>query len=501
MSIGDGLWLLIKGLLSLFDVLHDCMSHEEVSNAIDEVLSRVVALSRGKDARDSHERRLAASRALSAGDLAKALSLASQAVLKAPMLEENDAIDNGVSLALGLWLRSEILLKMEKYALALEDLKLALKERLPVKMRAIYYWRMGNCYKGIGETTRAKVSYELAHRLLKDENARNILDADITSLNNLSSAPQSENLEKEEVTLAAGAKTNLPSLSNLVKIIEEENKGRFAAANCDIKTGDVLLIESPYVACLLPDCYGTHCLHCFERLEAPVWCPKCSAVAFCTISCRDEALRTYHKYECQFIDMFIVVEVLVDDKPGTTLRGVFTFPVVGEVARLKVCRSVYGFCTKLPYAGATLRSGMSILSHVALRMITQAGLETSLSIHSKYISNEVKTVDSLIVNDIEGLSKKSKVKSRKERLNRNKKTSKGDKADKVDNDSKLEDEISFKEKLELMSAQIYSLCTHSDQRRVEDYLKRVLMAMFLNECLKKAGFFSGDVEGNIVKSN
>lgn len=60
----------------------------------------------------------------------------------------DEVIDSGVSLALALWLRSEVLLKSNQPKAALEDLKLALKERLPARTRAQYYWRMGHCYKG-----------------------------------------------------------------------------------------------------------------------------------------------------------------------------------------------------------------------------------------------------------------------------------------------------------------------------------------------------------------
>lgn len=136
---------------------------------------------------------------------------------------------------------------------------------------------------------------------------------------------------------------------------------------------------------------------------------------------------------------------------------------------------------------------MSVLSHIALRIVTQAGLDTSLSIHTKYISNEVKTVEGAVLNDIEGVAKKSKIKSRKERLNRSKKGIKSftEKNFKEEEDErKVEDKMSFEEKLELKAAQIYSLCTHCDQRKGDDYLKRILMAMFLTECLKKGGFFS-----------
>lgn len=142
-------------------------------------------------------------------------------------------------------------------------------------------------------------------------------------------------------------------------------------------------------------------------------------------------------------------------------------------------------------------SGMSILSHIALRMVTQAGLETSLSIHSKYITNEVKTVEGSALNDIEGVAKKSKMKSRKERLNRSKKglrtlNEKNSKEEDVSKEepAKVDDKVSFEESLEMKAAQVYSLCAHSEHRKGEDYLKRIVMGLFLTECLKKAGFFT-----------
>ncbi|CAH0703095.1 unnamed protein product [Spodoptera exigua] len=455
------------GWLDKFEAVQDAkkvaavLANETVMEALNEVLSRIQPLHRGKDAQVSRDRRLAAQRALEDGDVDKALALASQAVLRAPMTGGDDAIvsEGGISLALALWLRSEILLRCDKPQAALEDLKLALKERLPAKMRAQYYWRMGHCYRGAGEATRAKVSYELAGRLLgTDEAAKAQLAEDIACLDY--KAQPKQTIEKPVTALTGGAKQNMPSLSKLLKLAEEETKGRFAVANSPIKTGDVLLVDPPYAACLVSDYYGTQCLHCFKRLddcenEAPVWCPKCSGVAFCSIACRDAAVTTYHSFECQFLDLFI-------------------------------------------------GSGMSILSHIALRMVTQAGLDTSLSIHAKYISNEVKTIEGAVLNDIEGVTKKSKIKSRKERLNRSKKgiksfTEKNFKEE--DEEVKVEDKISIEEKLELRAAQIYALCTHSDQRKGEDYLKRIVMSLFLTECLKKAGFFKKCKQENLEKAH
>ncbi|CAH2245193.1 jg260 [Pararge aegeria aegeria] len=254
------------------------------------------------------------------------------------------------------------------------------------------------------------------------------------------------------------AASKFASYVHLITRLEREILviGRFAIADENIKIGDILLVDKPYAACLLSDYYGSHCLHCFKRLDncddgAPVWCPNCSGVAFCTTKCRDAALSTYHLYECQFLDLFI-------------------------------------------------GSGMSMLSHIALRMVTQAGLDTSQHIHAKYLSNELKTVESSVLNDIEGMTKKNKLKSRKERLNRSKKALKGfEEKNSCDEpiETKIEDKAAYHEKLELTAAQIYSLCAHSLQRKGADYLKRIIMGIFLKECLKKSDFFKNCNEDNI----
>lgn len=152
---------------------------------------------------------------------------------------------------------------------------------------------------------------------------------------------------------------------------------------------------------------------------------------------------------------------------------------------------------------------MSILSHIALRMVTQAGLATSLSIYSKYLSNDEKTIEGAVLNDIEGVAKKSKMKSRKDRLNRAKKglktlndnNTKGQNKNAKEEEtlSKIDNKMTFEETLELRAAQIYSLCTHSEQRKGADYLKRVVMGMFLTECLRKAGIFKNCERDNLEK--
>lgn len=40
-----------------------------------------------------------------------------------------------------------------------------------------------------------------------------------------------------------------------------------------------------------------------NSLEAPVPCPNCSRVAFCSLNCQKQALATHHKIECPILQV------------------------------------------------------------------------------------------------------------------------------------------------------------------------------------------------------
>lgn len=90
---------------------------------------------------------------------------------------------------------------------------------------------------------------------------------------------------------------------------------------------------------------------------------------------------------------------------------------------------------------------MSILCIIAMRMVTQSGLQKALELYKTHFQkrNNIETNDEDILKNC--------------------------------NDSE-------KEKL------IYNLCTHTELREPMDYLKRFLMAFFLLRCLQKTFFFS-----------
>lgn len=63
------------------------------------------------------------------------------------------------------------------------------------------------------------------------------------------------------------------------------------------------------------------------------------------------------------------------------------------------------------------------------------------------------------------------------------------KEDTPEKDKELKEDEDDEQDLEQRTAQVYRLCTHSEQRGGEDYTQRLVVAAFLTECLHKGGFF------------
>uniref|UniRef100_A0A0C9Q6Y6 Smyd4_0 protein n=1 Tax=Fopius arisanus TaxID=64838 RepID=A0A0C9Q6Y6_9HYME len=225
--------------------------------------------------------------------------------------------------------------------------------------------------------------------------------------------------------LTGGPHSVFPGLSRLVDIRESPDVGKHAVASGDVRVGDTLATEVPLASCLLPDYYGTHCHHCFVRLRAPMGCPHCSTVAFCGRTCRDIALNSYHKYECKVLVLLI-------------------------------------------------GSGMSILSALALRMVTQVDLQTCRKLHHKCNELlELKTegkapkCQSEAPIKLEGsASKSAKRRQRKKKL--------------LENLQMKSPEVDFR---------AYELVTHESLRSAIDFFERALMAVFLLKCLTTVDYF------------
>ncbi|XP_066251201.1 SET and MYND domain-containing protein 4-like [Euwallacea similis] len=306
---------------------------KQTEKYIENYLKNVQEVFRPKNVELSRKLRLEAEK-LSAKqqDYDKALIFYSQSVMRAPKTGYAKHIDQGFSLALSLWGRSQVLLHLHQFEHSLADIQEARKEKLPDSYQAQAFWNMGICYSKLGDELRASVSFDLAKKLLSkdaEKLQKLVEDTGKCSKSEESLRPSNLTCEKPKIEVS---NPNLPNVSIKLSVKKSPGMGRYVVANQDISTGETLIIESPYAACLLPEMSGTHCHHCFQRLKSPIGCHECSNVAFCGGQCRDEAVSTYHQYECKYLDL------------------------------------LFG-------------SGMSILGYISLRIITQNGLKKCLQIY------------------------------------------------------------------------------------------------------------------------
>ncbi|KYM81841.1 SET and MYND domain-containing protein 4 [Atta colombica] len=354
----------------------------KVKNVVTDTLAKVKLLFRDKDAEISKRRRLEGYQLAAVGEHDKALLLFSQAVLRAPQPGRNKNVDQGLSLSLALLGRAEIFIALKEYYFALEDLRLAAEHDLPDKLIVVTKLEIRELseklktIKEIREKIKEfiKFSGKLKFLPLKKFNIStytsssfriyyinsldifaslaNVVQADRATRNSIRRELRTGRTRLAPFCSTAGVQlcfrrflidgfsgnsgggdgtplngavnSELRWSSGALEIRETTTAGKHAVATAEIHPGDILLVEPPLAGCLLPEFYGTHCQHCYARLRAPVGCPNCSCVAFCGKKCREVAMATYHKYECKVLALLI-------------------------------------------------GSGMSVLSMVALRMVTQEG--------------------------------------------------------------------------------------------------------------------------------
>ncbi|RZF38510.1 hypothetical protein LSTR_LSTR006105 [Laodelphax striatellus] len=315
---------------------------EKIYEAVHSRLQNVQPLSRGKSAQIALQRRNESQRAIKLKQWDRAVMILSQSIIRAPATGADKSIDNGLSIAYALWDRSGVLLEQSKFDLALSDIRLALKEKLPDSYKSQAYWRMSKCYNGMRSPKQAIVCLNLVSKLtVNDTKWKEMIKIEMDKARKLHSEVGGSETIDEKISmgndlppLLDSQNNRLPCLSSFVGLNSSKEEGRFIVAKQPLKSGDVIAVEKPFVAALIPDKYSSHCLHCFKRIIAVVPCRTCSGVGFCSEECRDLATKTYHRYECPFVDLL-------------------------------------------------LGSGMSVLCYISLRIFTRAALTDFLSLKSK----------------------------------------------------------------------------------------------------------------------
>ncbi|KAI8092796.1 uncharacterized protein BX664DRAFT_328170 [Halteromyces radiatus] len=76
---------------------------------------------------------------------------------------------------------------------------------------------------------------------------------------------------------------------------------RGLVADKNIKAGDVIYTEQPFISTLYPSLEGEYCHYCLKRMDGKdrsISCSNCTNTVFCSIECERQGLTKFHQFMC-----------------------------------------------------------------------------------------------------------------------------------------------------------------------------------------------------------
>ncbi|XP_076627679.1 protein-lysine N-methyltransferase SMYD4 [Colletes latitarsis] len=246
------------------------------------------------------------------GEFHKALEMYSNAVMLAPQE------DLGIILAN----RSATLYYLERYDYALIDAEETIRVGYPKELLYKIEERRAKCLLGLKRHAEAVQAFRsaltaldctkltLEKKLKLESDIRMMLavmekgDQMARKANKMQSPEtQKSSKPKRPTPKIENCNPLYPACSKAVEIKDDGGDvGRHAVATKNIEPGEILVIEKPHCALLLPEYRLTHCHCCFSRIfvPTPAACKKCSWVAYCGIRCRNADAKV-HRTECMLL--------------------------------------------------------------------------------------------------------------------------------------------------------------------------------------------------------
>nr|XP_027217180.1 SET and MYND domain-containing protein 4-like [Penaeus vannamei] len=174
-------------------------------------------------------------------------------------------------LALAYGNRSAVLFELQQYEYSLLDIERALQYDYPEELKNKLLHRKSKCLSALrsGKHKEKLVTY----------------------------FPSTENAMEPSATIIGA--------SNALALTYKPEKGRCVVAKRNIRPGEVLLVEDSSVMCLDEAHVATNCSSCLAHCLAPVPCPTCSLVIFCSEPCRSKGLAGSHGKECQALPILL----------------------------------------------------------------------------------------------------------------------------------------------------------------------------------------------------
>ena len=222
---------------------------------------------------------------------------------------------NSEDLAYAYGSRSTVLFSMNKYKECIRDIDRSLNcNTSDASFKIQLLCRKVQCLAAVGSSESNKVLVEtlaFANTVEHQDYEINIIEESVRqaqgalSCSTLLSIGKSNSPKKtKEITLPehlAILKKNefyTENVLNLVAVQFNEIFGRQLVVTHDVKPGEIVYVETPYVNCLNLNNYHNYCSHCFIKTWSSIPCDSCNWCMFCSEECKKSAWANYHDIEC-----------------------------------------------------------------------------------------------------------------------------------------------------------------------------------------------------------
>ena len=192
-------------------------------------------------------------------------------------------------------LRAAVLGKLARHEAAVADLEAALVCGYPPGLRYKAHQRLAVAHTALGDPDTARRAY----RQLLDSLAVADLPPDKVKKMKNSCMQTLKNLPLE----AASAPSEVLDTSNStfldkIRVESTAGRGRFSVARVPIPAGSVVVADTACLVSVSPRLRATHCAVCGRDAVAPLPCPACRHVCFCSRACRHVGVAA-HARQCR----------------------------------------------------------------------------------------------------------------------------------------------------------------------------------------------------------
>lgn len=204
--------------------------------------------------------------------------------------------------------RSAVLFEAKWFEDCLSDINLALENNYPDDLKTKLYFRKANCLQALKSHDQAAVNEAFAEaRQWLEKMTINNQESIKKKLTHLQTSKSTKDICCHNLKFSdpppklQNENPMVPGLSDGVKLKWSEEFGRHIVAARDIKPGEIVGVQKPYVNIVDSKERYKFCWHCGNQTWSSLPCNDCCEVVFCSKSCLEKANLDYHDIECQIL--------------------------------------------------------------------------------------------------------------------------------------------------------------------------------------------------------